>query len=212
MPAEGVRLLGRLHVITDNRFDRDPRLVVQVALDAGADVIQVRVKGWTDRCLLALTEEIVGWCAPYGSACIVNDRLDVALAAGAAGVHLGADDLPVGAARRVLGPDFLVGGTARDADTARLLVAAGASYLGVGPCFATRTKSGLPDPIGLAGLASVASAVEVPVIAIGGVRLERVEELRSAGAYGVAVVDAVSGADDPANAVQDLVRAVSAMR
>jgi thiamine-phosphate pyrophosphorylase len=90
------------------------------------------------------------------------------------------------------------------------LVAAGASYLGVGPCFATVTKSGVPDPIGLVGVAAVASAVDVPVIAIGGVRVDYVDELRAVGAYGVAVVDAVSGADDPALAVRDLRRAVMA--
>jgi thiamine-phosphate pyrophosphorylase len=110
----------------------------------------------------------------------------------------------------LLGPELAVGGTARDADTAQQLVAAGASYLGVGPCFATVTKSGLPDPIGLAGVFSVASAVQVPVIAIGGVRVDRVAALRAAGAHGVAVVDAVSGADDPASTVRDLVRAVTA--
>lgn len=205
-------MLGRLHVITDNRFDRDPRLVVKLALDGGAEVIQVRVKGWTDRCLFDLAEDVVAWCLPYGAACIVNDRVDVALAAGAAGVHLGADDLPVAVARRLLGVDSIVGGTARDPATARLLVAAGASYLGVGPCFTTATKSGLPDPIGVAGVTAVASAVDVPVIAIGGVRVERVDELRAAGAYGVAVVDAVSGAADPARAVGELRRAVMARR
>jgi thiamine-phosphate pyrophosphorylase len=199
-------MLGRLHVITDNRFGRDPRSSVPVALQAGADVIQVRVKGWTDHDLLELAQQVVAWCEPYGAACIVNDRVDVALAAGADGVHLGAEDLPVSVARRLLGPDALVGGTARDAATARALVAAGASYLGVGPCFATVTKTGLPDPIGLAGVAAVAAAVDVPVIAIGGVRAEQIAELRAAGAYGVAVVDAVSGADDQAGAVRDLLR------
>jgi thiamine-phosphate pyrophosphorylase len=209
MPAEGVRLLGRLHVITDNRFDRDPRLVVKIALDAGADVIQVRVKGWTDLALFELAEQIVDWCVPYAAACIVNDRPDVALATGATGVHLGADDLPVAVARRLLGPDAHVGGTARDADRARTLVAAGASYLGVGPCYSTVTKTGLPDPIGPAGIASVAAAVAVPVIAIGGVRADRVEALRAAGAHGVAVVDAVSGATDLAAAVRELVARVA---
>jgi thiamine-phosphate pyrophosphorylase len=86
------------------------------------------------------------------------------------------------------------------------LVAAGASYLGVGPCFATATKTGLPDPIGLAGVAAVAAAVDVPIIAIGGVRADQIAELRAVGAYGVAVVDAVSGADDQAGAVRDLLR------
>jgi thiamine-phosphate pyrophosphorylase len=199
-------MLGRLHVITDNRFGRDPRSAVPVALQAGADVIQVRVKGWTDRDLLELAEQVVAWCQPYGAACIVNDRVDVALAVGAAGVHLGADDLPVSVARRLLGPGVLVGGTARDAATAKALVAAGASYLGVGPCFATVTKTGLPDPIGLVGVASVAAAVDVPVIAIGGVRADQIAELRAVGVHGVAVVDAVSGADDQAAAVRDLLR------
>jgi thiamine-phosphate pyrophosphorylase len=199
-------MFGRLHVITDNRFGRDPRVTVPVALQAGADVIQVRVKGWTDHQLLELAEQVVALCQSYGAACIVNDRVDVALAAGADGVHLGADDLPVSVARRLLGPDAVVGGTARDAATARALVAAGASYLGVGPCFATVTKTGLPDPIGLAGVAAVAAAVEVPIIAIGGVRSDQIAPLRAAGAYGVAVVDAVSGADDQASAVRDLLR------
>jgi thiamine-phosphate pyrophosphorylase len=179
---------------------------VPAALEGGADVIQVRVKGWTDRDLLELAEQVAAWCQPYGAACIVNDRVDVALAAGADGVHLGAEDLPVSVARRLLGPDALVGGTARDAATARALVAAGASYLGVGPCFATATKTGLPDPIGLAGVAAVAAAVDVPIIAIGGVRADQIAELRAVGAYGVAVVDAVSGADDQAGAVRDLLR------
>jgi len=204
-------LLGRLHVITDNRFGRDPRLAVPVALDGGADVIQVRVKGWTDRRLLELTEQVVAWCEQYGAACIVNDRVDVALASRAGGVHLGADDLPVSVARRLLGSQAFVGGTARDAATARALVAAGATYLGVGPCFATVTKAGLPDPIGLAGVAAVAVAVDVPIIAIGGIRVGQIAELRAAGAYGVAVVDAVSGADDQAGAVRDLSRALASI-
>jgi thiamine-phosphate pyrophosphorylase len=199
-------MLGRLHVITDNRFGRDPRSAVPVALEAGADVIQVRVKGWTDHDLLELAQQVVAWCQPFGAACIVNDRVDVALATGADGVHLGAEDLPVSVARRLLGPHAVVGGTARDAATARELVAAGASYLGVGPCFATVTKTGLPDPIGLAGVAAVAAAVDVPIIAIGGVRADQIAELRAVGAYGVAVVDAVSGADDQAGAVRDLLR------
>jgi thiamine-phosphate pyrophosphorylase len=181
-------------------------LAVPVALEGGADVIQVRVKGWTDRALLELSEQVVAWCQPYGAACIVNDRVDVALAVGADGVHLGADDLPVSVARGLLSPDALVGGTARDAATAQALVAAGASYLGVGPCFATVTKAGLPDPIGLAGVAAVAAVVDVPIIAIGGVRADQIAELRAVGAYGVAVVDAVSGADDQAAAVRDLLR------
>jgi thiamine-phosphate pyrophosphorylase len=129
----------------------------------------------------------------------------VALATGAAGVHLGALDLPIAAARRLLGPGAEIGGTARHPDTARAAVAAGASYLGVGPCYLTSTKAGLPPPIGPAGVAAVAAAVAVPVIAIGGIGLSAVAEITAAGAHGIAVIDAVSGAGQPAAAVAALV-------
>ncbi|MBO0729889.1 MAG: thiamine phosphate synthase, partial [Acidimicrobiaceae bacterium] len=132
---------------------------------------------------------------------------DVALATGA-GVHLGAEDLPVAVARRLLGPDAVVGGTARNPGTATALVEAGATYLGVGPCYTTATKDGLPPAIGPGGVAAVAGAVDIPVIAIGGVTLDRVPELLAAGAYGVAVVDAVAGAPDPDAAVRELLDAL----
>src|SRR5205823_15043548 len=106
-------------------------------------------------------------CRPAGVTCLVNDRLHVALAVGADGGHVGADDLPVAAARRILGPYAVLGATARDPETARRAVADGASYLGVGPAYPTSTKGGLPAPIGPAGVAAVAAAVPVPVIAIG---------------------------------------------
>ena len=122
---------------------------------------------------------------------------------------MGADDLPVAAARRVLGPAAIVGATCRDPDSARAAVAAGASYLGVGPAFSTRTKAGLPAAIGPDGVAAVAAAVpDTPVIAIGGVTPERVPALRAAGAHGVAVIGAVSEAADPAAAARALLAAV----
>ncbi len=202
-------MLGRCHLITDTRPGRDLLGVLPAALDAGVDVVQVRVKEAGDREVLALVETVLGLCAPYRASCIVDDRLDVALAAGADGVHLGADDLPVAAARRIAGPELLIGATARDPASGMAAVAAGASYLGVGPAFATATKQGLPGPIGPAGVAAVAAAVTVPVIAIGGVTAEAVGELLEAGAHGVAVVDAVYGATDPGEAVDKLVRALA---
>ncbi len=167
---------------------------------AGAPVVQVRAKGGTDRELLDVRAGRSSLLCRAGRArlSIVNDRVDVALAAGADGTHLGADDLPVAAVRRIAGPDHLIGGTARDPVRAAELVAAGADYLGVGPAFATSTKDGLPDPLGPAGVGAVAAAVDVPVIAIGGVTVDRVPALLAAGAHGVAVVAAVSDAADPA--------------
>ncbi|TDB71047.1 MULTISPECIES: thiamine phosphate synthase [unclassified Micromonospora] len=204
--------LGRLHLITDTRPGRDPLVVLRAALPvARAElVVQVRVTDdTTDRQAYDLTRKVVALCAPYGATCLVNDRLHVALAAGAAGGHVGADDLPVGAARRVLGAAAVLGATAREPGAAAEAVAAGASYLGVGPCYGTSTKSGLPDPIGPAGVRAVARAVRVPVIAIGGVTAAAVPALRAAGAYGVAVVAALSQAADPAQATAELLGALT---
>ncbi|WP_327029592.1 thiamine phosphate synthase [Micromonospora sp. NBC_01740] len=203
--------LGRLHLITDTRPGRDPLTVLRAALAvARAElVVQVRVEDdATDREAYDLTRRVVALCAPYDVTCLVNDRLHVALAAGAAGGHVGADDLPVGAARGVLGAAAVLGATAREPGTAAEAVAAGASYLGVGPCHATGTKTGLPAPIGPAGVRAVADAVDVPVVAIGGVTAARVPALLAAGAYGVAVVGALSGAADPGRATAELLGAL----
>lgn len=201
-------MLGRLHVLTDCRAGRDPLPVVMAALSVGAPVVQVRAKDLSDRGLYALALRVRELCDAAGATCVVNNRPDVAVAVGAAGTHLGATDLPVGAARRVVGPHHLLGGTAREPVTAQVLVEAGASYLGVGPAFPTGTKDGLPDALGAVGVRAVAAAVSVPVIAIGGVTTARVPELLAAGAWGVAVVSAVSAAADPAAATRALLAAV----
>jgi thiamine-phosphate pyrophosphorylase len=213
MPAEGVRnvkVIGRLHVLTDLEAEADPLDVVDAALAAGAPVIQVRAKRLTDRDLLPLAQAVVERCRLAGAICLIDDRVDVALAVGAEGVHVGDEDLPVDVARRLLGPDAIVGATARNAEAGRARVAEGADYLGVGPTFATTTKVGLPDPLGPAAIGDVAAAVDVPVIAISGITLERVPEVMAAGVHGVAVVAAVSRADDPEQATADLLVAVHA--
>jgi thiamine-phosphate pyrophosphorylase len=202
--------LGRLHIITDTRPGQDPLGVVRAALSVGAPVVQVRVEDeFSDRQAYELAVRIAALCAEYDATCLINDRLHVALAVGAAGGHVGAADLPVEAARRVLGPDAILGATAREPAGGVCAVAAGASYLGVGPAYPTSTKDGLPSAIGPSGVGAVASAVPVPVIAIGGITRERVPEVLAAGAYGVAVVGAVSGAADPARATADLLFTVS---
>ncbi|MGQ0615620.1 MAG: thiamine phosphate synthase [Acidimicrobiia bacterium] len=203
--------IGRLHLITDTRGGRDPMPVVAAALAAGVPVVQVRAKGATDRQYYDLACRVVDQCARHGALCLVDDRLDVALTAGAGGVHLGEDDLPVAAARHVLdgrGGGFEVGATARGPAAAQAHEAAGATYLGVGPVYATSAKDGLPAPLGLARLRDVASAVGIPVIAIAGVTAERVPELVQAGAHGVAVIGAVSEAADPYAATATLMAAI----
>lgn len=195
--------LGRLHVLVDSL------IVAEAALEAGAPTLQVRLKTGTDGDRYRLARAIAGRCRAAEATCLLNDRVDLALAVGADGVHVGADDLPVSVVRALLGPGAVVGGTARDPETARRLVAEGAGYLGVGPVYATSSKSGLPDPIGVAGLRAVAEAVDVPVVAISGITAGRVEEVIAAGAWGVAVIGAVADAPDPHTATHDLMLAVT---
>jgi len=183
-------VLARLHIVTDS-LD-----VVRAAVGHGPVAIQIRVKT-NDRLAYELTVAALPICRTAGALCLVDDRVGVALAAGADGVHVGAEDLPVAAARRVLGPTAVLGATCRDPEAARAAVADGASYLGVGPAFATSSKAGLPDPIGAAGVSAVVRAVPgTPVIAIAGLTPERVALLDS---YGVAAISAVR--NDPAGAV-----------
>ncbi|GAA1618204.1 thiamine phosphate synthase [Saccharothrix algeriensis] len=206
--------LGRLHLITDSRPGRDPVALVRAALSVATPdlVIQFRpADEWTDRVAYDLAGQLVALCRPLGVPVLVNDRLHVALAAGAGGGHVGADDLPVSAARRLLGPAAVLGATARLPATALRAELDGADYLGVGPCYATSTKDGLPVSIGPEGLRAVArQCPDTPIIAIGGVTAARVPELRAAGAHGVAVIGAASDAADPARAIADLLAAVAA--
>jgi thiamine-phosphate pyrophosphorylase len=196
------RPIGRLHVLTDSLA------IADAALAAGAPTIQVRCKRRTDAELYELVVRVVGLARPRGATVLVNDRVDVALAAGADGVHLGQHDLPVPAARRVLGADLLLGGTARDPETARAHERAGADLLGVGPTFATASKEGLPPPLGVERVGEVAAAVAIPVIAIAGIDEGRVPALLDAGAHGVAVIGAIANDPDPFQATRRLLRAL----
>ena len=196
-------LVPRLHFIADCASLAD------AAFRGGAPAVQVRIKELGDAEMLAECEQIVAAAHQAQAVVIVNDRADIALAVGADGVHGGAGDLPVSVLRRLMGPNALVGGTARDPDTALRHQADGASYVGVGPVYATATKHGLPEPLGPAGVERVAAAVNIPVIAIAGVTASRVPELLDAGAHGVAVIGAVAHAADPAAATAELLEALS---
>jgi thiamine-phosphate pyrophosphorylase len=222
MPAQGGVVVGpvfpHLHVITDARPGRRPLTVVAAAISAARRVggchrlaVQVRVEDETsDRDAYELADAVLELCRPHGVLCLVNDRLHVALAIGADGGHVGAADLPVAVARRVLGPAGVLGATCRDGDAARAARRAGASYLGVGPAFVTATKVGLPDPLGVAAVGAVAEAVpDTPIVAIGGVTAGNARSLIEAGAAAVAVVGAVASAADPQRATGELLRALA---
>jgi thiamine-phosphate pyrophosphorylase len=169
--------------------------LARALLDGGARIVQLRVKDGAAAVMLALTEALVPLCRARGVTFIVNDRLDVALAGGADGAHLGQDDLPLEAARRLAPAGFLIGVSTHNEPQARAAVAGGADYIGFGPCFATSTKRN-PDPVvGLEALARVC-ALPVPVVGIGGITLATVAAVAAAGAAAAAVIRAVNGADD----------------
>lgn len=199
----------RIHCITDfiHHDQASVDLLTQV-VSTGVDGVQVRAKHLTDRELWAYVDRVIAAVRPLGATVLVDDRLDVALAAGADGVHLGAEDLPVRAARALAPRGFLVGATCRDAEQALAAARDGADYAGVGPVYPTTTKTGLPEPIGLTPLARTATVL--PVIAIAGITADRVPEVLAAGAHGVAVASAVWRSADPPAAARRLVETVRA--
>lgn len=168
---------------------------VERALRGGVTLVQLREKELGGGAYLARAVRLRELCDRYGVPLIVDDRVDVALAAGAAGVHVGAEDLPVEAARRLLGPDRIVGATAKTVEAARAAIAAGADYLGVGAIYPTETKvKTVLTPV--ARLAEI-RALGTPCVAIGGLCADNLEVLKDSGADGVAVVRALMRSEDP---------------
>lgn len=208
-----------LHLVTDERLEPARlRTVVAQAVQAGVDVVQVRDKQASTRALLALVHDLADIVAGSGARLLVNDRVDVALAARhagvpVAGVHLGQGDLPPDSARTLLGPGAIIGWSA---STPAEVVAAAAfppgtlDYLGLGVLRATGTKPDHPAPQGVAGLGALARAASLPCVAIGGVGVDDVALLRAAGLHGVAVVSAISAAAQPGAAAGALRAALDA--
>ena len=169
---------------------------LEALVGAGVDGVQLRRKEAAGRELYEDAVRLAAFCRDRDALFFVNDRLDVALASGADGVHLGARDLPVAAARRLAPPDFLIGATARSPESALAAERDGADYVGSGAAFASRTKSDTVR-IGPEGIEAVAAAVGIPVLAIGGIGAENLAQLANRGISGVAMGDALCGGDGP---------------
>jgi thiamine-phosphate pyrophosphorylase len=194
---------ARLYVITP---DRAPEQVIDLAravLRGGADMVQLRHKTLPRAALLELALKLRDLTNTGGALFIVNDHVDIALIAGADGVHLGPDDLSIGAARRLAPEGFLIGASASNPEAARSAVSAGADYLGSGPAFATPVKKE-KRVIGPAGVAAVAEAVDVPVFAIGGIDEANVAQLTTLGLRRVCAIRALADAPDPGEAARRL--------
>jgi thiamine-phosphate pyrophosphorylase len=203
-----------LYVITDSRLARGRGQVelVEAAIRGGATMVQLRDKDAAARDQYALGLRLREVTRRAGAALIVNDRVDLALAIEADGVHLGQDDLPPRVARQLLGPDAIVGVSAGNAAELALVEREGADYLGTGPFAATGSKSDAGAAIGAAGVAAVRILTRLPMVAIGAISASNAAEAIRAGADGVAVISAVIGAPDPEAAARELRRVVDAAR
>ena len=204
-PAASARQWRLCLLLTQSACRLPWEVVLERAIAGGVDAVQVREKNLDARELVAHARAVRAVCAPRGVATIVNDRLDVALAADADGVHLGTGDLPIRDARRIAGNALLIGASTHSLAEARAAIEAGADHCGVGAMYETALKPGLA-PSGEAYLrAFVAEFPQVPHLAIGGIAPGRVAALARAGCRGVAVSSAICGAEDPAAVARAIV-------
>lgn len=191
--------IGRLHVLTDflfqQQFAHDE--LARLAIEGGADTIQFRQKAGNFRHKLYAAKRTAAVCKATSTQLIVDDHLDIMMAVEAHGVHLGRTDFPVADARKVLGSEKVIGATANSLKEVELGVAAGADYIGYGPIYYSDSKANLASIQGLKGLEKACKMVDVPVIAIAGITADRVPEVLEAGAHGVAIMSAISTAEDP---------------
>ena len=193
-----------LMLVTDHCSDADAFCaIVEQALQAGVMVLQLREKTAAARDFYQLALRIKSIARQYNVPLLINDRLDIALAVDADGVHVGQEDLPVAVVRRLIGPDKILGATAATVAQALRAEAEGADYIGSGAMFPTLTKPGKPV-LPMSVLAQIKQAVKVPVVAIGGITADNLLMLKNAGVDGIAVVSAIMDSAEPAAATQEI--------
>ena len=203
---------ARLYLVVTEAACLGPwEVAVERALRSGVvDVVQLREKGLDDAAFLARAARLRGWTAPAGVLLVLNDRAHLVAAADADGVHVGEHDLPVAEARRVVGPDRLVGVSTHDAREVAAIGPSGADYGGLGPCYATTTKRLERAPGGPALVRACARATDRPLFPIGGITAENVADLVAAGATRAAVGAGILGRADPEAAARAIGRALGA--
>ncbi len=206
-----MKKIGRLHVLTDTVLqDRFSHLeLTELAISGGADTIQFRRKEGSTRELIEIAQGMRRLCTEKGAVFIVNDRIDVAIATGADGVHLGQDDFPIPLARELLGKERIIGGSAATPEEIEICIREGADYVGFGPVYPTGSKDDAGPVSGIDLLKRIVASTPVPVIAIGGIDQSNASHVMGAGAHGIAVISAVCCKEDPQKAARELHIAVS---
>ncbi len=207
-----MKQIGKLHVLTDvvlqSRFSHIE--LTGLAIAGGADTIQFRQKSGSTREMIEIARQMKRLCKDAGVTFIVNDRIDVAIAAEADGVHLGQDDFPIPLAREMLGESRIIGGSAATMDEARVCLSEGAEYVGFGPVYPTTSKEDAGPVSGIDILKQVVEAIPLPIIAIGSISAENTPQVMDAGAHGIAVISAVCCQDDPEQATRAIHQALYA--
>jgi thiamine-phosphate pyrophosphorylase len=205
-----MKQIGRLHILTDTvlqtRFSHLE--LARMAIKGGTDTIQFRQKVGATQEMIEIVRQLKQLCLDSGVTLIVNDRVDVAIAAEADGVHLGQDDFPIRLARKLLGKSRIIGGSAATLEEAQKCLAEGADYIGFGPVYPTTSKADADPVTGIKLLKQAVEIISLPIIAIGGISVENTPEVMGAGAQGIAVISAVCCQEDPEQATQTLRQAL----
>lgn len=196
-----------IYLVTDDGCLQGRALIdcVREALEGGVTLVQYRAKTASSAEMYAEALQLKALCDSFNVPLIINDRLDIAMAVGAAGVHLGQDDLPCAAARKLLGEDYIIGVSAHNPAEARAALESGADYLGCGAVFGTATKADVKK-LGTDGLAAICKAKGLPVVGIGGVTADNYREVRAAGADGAAIVSGILAQPDIRTTVEAIAR------
>jgi thiamine-phosphate pyrophosphorylase len=204
-------LSSRLLVVTDRHQTNGRPLVplLQRVLTAAAPIVQLRERDLSTSELVRLAREVQAETVSHRSQLLINDRIDVALALEGVGVHLRSNSLPVSVARRLLGAHRLLGASVHSVEEVLAAESQGADYIILGPIYATPSKQMFGPPLGIHTLEKVCRLVRIPIIGIGGVTAARAQQMRRAGAFGVAVITAILGATDVESATRELLEAVT---
>lgn len=196
-----------IYLVTDDGCLQGRALIdcVREALEGGVTLVQYRAKTASSAEMYAEALQLKALCDSFNVPLIINDRLDIAMAVGAAGVHLGQDDLPCAAARRILGEDYIIGVSAHNPAEAKAALQSGADYLGCGAVFGTATKADV-QKLGTDGLAAICREKGLPVVGIGGVTADNYREVRAAGADGAAIVSGILAQPDIRTTVEAIAK------
>ncbi|MGI9537242.1 MAG: thiamine phosphate synthase [Desulfocapsaceae bacterium] len=195
-----------LYLVTDRNLSqgRSTKEIVEASVVGGVTCVQLREKSCGTREFLEEALSLRPFLKARNIPLIINDRLDVALAVEADGVHLGQSDMPIGMARNIAGDSLVIGISAETVDDALRAEQEGADYIGISPVFATATKTDTAPPLGLEGIKKIRSLVDIPLVGIGGINQDNADSVITAGADGIAVVSAIVAAADPAKASKKL--------